>query len=242
MGDLLAITNTGAADKLLLVSGEVTTTIKTSQDVSAVDSSPQGISYNGQNTPWCGSADDKLYLTSGVFSSTLKTSIANSADLNATGISATSVLGLGNTLISGNANDKLWRLSGVFTMTVKSSLSIGAVDTGPQGICQDSTNVPWTGQGDDKLYLTSGDLTSTLKTSLSIGAVDLTPKGISWTGVNTPWAGQEAGKIYITSGQFTSTLKDSDIISASIEDVDTNLPYARLGIGTPVKWYHYSNR
>ena len=52
------------------------TAIKTSQWVSAIDTVPGGISWDGINTPWIGALDNKLYLTSGQFTSTLKTSEA----------------------------------------------------------------------------------------------------------------------------------------------------------------------
>ena len=49
--------------KLYLQSGQFTSTIKTSQDVSAVETTPDGISYDDTNTPWSEHTDDKLYLT-----------------------------------------------------------------------------------------------------------------------------------------------------------------------------------
>ena len=73
-------------DKLFLTSGQFTSIIKTSENISAIESDVRGISWDGTNTLWIGFADNKLYLTSGQFSSTLKTSQS---------VSATDTLSLG---------------------------------------------------------------------------------------------------------------------------------------------------
>ncbi len=67
---------TPGGEKLYLQSGEFSATLKTSLDVSGVDVSLTGISWDGTNTPWSGYAADKLYLQSGQFSATLKTSVS----------------------------------------------------------------------------------------------------------------------------------------------------------------------
>lgn len=86
---------------------------------------------------------------------------------------------------TGTGDDKLYLQSGQFNSTLKTSLSVGAVDTVPEGISWDGTNTPWVGSTDDKLYLTSGNFTSTIKTSLSVGAVDTTPRDIETNDVNS---------------------------------------------------------
>ena len=61
-------------DILFLTSGQFTSTIKDSENVSGIDGFTTGICYNGVDTLWCGFGDDKMYLQSGQFTSTLKTS------------------------------------------------------------------------------------------------------------------------------------------------------------------------
>lgn len=219
------------AQKLYLTSGEFSSTIKTSEDVSAVDTAPTGISYDGTNTPWCGATDDKQYLQSGQFTSTIKTSQSVSAvDLTPSGISWDGT----NTPWNGFADKKLYLTSGQFTSTIKTSQSVSVIDTSNRSISYDGTNTPWSGAAAQKLYLQSGQFTSTLKTSQSVSAVDTGIYGISWDGTNTPWNGLTDDKLYLTSGQFTSTIKTSqsvsavDIVPTGIETNDVN---ARLGIG-----------
>jgi len=62
-------------DKLTRLSGEFTSTIKSQYQVSGVEATPHGISWNGTDSPYCGTAGVKLYLQSGHFTSTLKTSV-----------------------------------------------------------------------------------------------------------------------------------------------------------------------
>ena len=218
------------ADKLYLQSGQFTSTLKDSEDVSGVDNSLAGISYDGTNTPWIGAEADKLYLQSGQFTSTLKTSEAiGGVDTIPSDISWDGT----NTPWIGSFADKLYLQSGQFTSTLKTSEAIGGVDNLPLAISWDGTNTPWSGSEASKLYLQSGQFTSTLKTSEAIGGVDTSPSGISWDGTNTPWIGNEADKLYLQSGQFTSTLKDSEDVSGvdnNTSGIDTNRFDLRLGI------------
>ena len=53
--------------KLYLQSGTLTGTIKTSVTISGVNSAPQGISWDGTDTPWSGTGStggEKLYIGS----------------------------------------------------------------------------------------------------------------------------------------------------------------------------------
>lgn len=218
-----------SGDKLYLQSGQFTSTLKTSEYVGGVDTSPTGISYDGTDTPWCGNTADKLYLQSGQFSSTLKTSeYVGGIDTETQGISWDGT----NTPWCGRTDDKLYLQSGQFTSTLKTSESITGLD--PQGISYDGANTPWTGRAGDKLYLTSGQFTSTIKTSEYIGGIEGSPEGISWDGTNTPWTGRVTDKLYLTSGQFTSTLKTSEYVNAidaNPSGIDTDDVDARLGLG-----------
>ncbi len=229
----MALTDTpwcgSASKKLYLQSGQFTSTLKTSEDVTARDLTPRGISWDGTNTPWCGSNDVKLYLQSGQFTSTLKTSedisgidtlpFSNSWDL-------------ANTPWIGDQAKKLYLQSGQFTSTLKTSELISAVDATPRGISYDGDNTPWAGSEADKLYLQSGQFTSTLKTSEAITGIDTAPNDISYDGTNTLWIGIEADKLYLQSGQFTSTLKTSEAIGGidtggqgiETNDVDSRVP------------------
>jgi hypothetical protein len=119
-------------DKLYLQSGQFTSTLKTSEDVSGVEGIPQGMSYNGIDTFWCGSSGAKLYLQSGQFTSTLRTSEDISGiDGIPLGISYDGT----NTPWSGNDGDKLYLQSGHFTSTLKTSEDVSGIDTSIRGIC-----------------------------------------------------------------------------------------------------------
>jgi hypothetical protein len=222
-----------ATNRLFLQSGQFSSTLKTSEDVSATEGACRGISWDGTNTPWCGvSGGSLLRLQSGQFTSTIKdTQSVNSLDLTAEGLTWDGT----NTPWIGSQADKLYLQSGQFTSTLKTSQSVNSVDSWPTGISWDGVNTPWIGLADDKLYLQSGQFTSTLKTSESIVGIDDFPRGISYDGTNTPWCGNGDRKLYLQSGQFTSTLKTSQsniTWDTSAIDISTNDVTARLGSDT----------
>jgi hypothetical protein len=214
-----------SASKLYLQSGQFTSTLKTSESLSVIDSGVQGISWDAINTPWCGSADDKLYLQSGQFTSTIKTSeYVNSIDVSPVGVCTNDVsrrlFGIPVTIPwVGFDTLKLYLQSGQFTSTVKDSEAVGSIDSQSYGITFDGTDTPWCGGFADKLYLQSGQFTSTIKTSEDIGSIDSTIVAVSWDDSDTPWAGLEAGKLYLQSGQFTSTLKTSEDVSGALVSI-----------------------
>lgn len=216
--------------KLFVQSGSFTSTIKTSEDVSAVDAQPGGITCDLTNTPWLGQGDGKLYLTSGQFTSTVKTSeFIGGAEPSPSGISWDGT----NSPWTGFNTDVLYLQSGQFSSTTKTSTNVQAIEAAVSGISWDGTNTPFCGFTDDKLYLSSGQFTTTIKDSEDVSAVDAQPFGIGWDGTNTSWSGNEADKLYLTSGQFTSTLKDSESVTAidtapsGAETTDYN---ARIGL------------
>ncbi len=227
---------TGFIDqKLYLQSGQFTSTLKTSQDVSGVDTVPTGICWDGTNSPWSGWTDQKLYLTSGQFTSTIK----DSEDIAFINTQPADISWDGNhTPWIGDAGvEKLYLQSAQFTTTLKTSQSVTSIDLTPDGISFDGTNTPWAGFADGKLYLQSGQFTSTLKTSQSISGVDTESQSISWDGTDTPWCGRIADKLYLQSGQFTSTLKTSEDVStidSGVSGIDTNDVNARLSTSTDV--------
>ncbi len=218
------------ANKLYLQSGQFTSTLKTSEDVTAIDVSPQGISYDLTNTPWAGTQAKKLYLQSGQFTSTLKTSEAvGGIDDEPFGISWDGT----NTPWAGGEFDKLHLQSGQFTSTLKTSEDVSGIDGQCQGISWDGTNTPWAAGVSDNLILQSGQFTSTVKTSLDVSPPDSALEDISWDGVNTPWIGATDDKLYLQSGQFTSTLKTSEFtggIDNAAGAICTDNVDARLGL------------
>ena len=124
-----------AADKLYWASGKYTNTLKDSEDVSAVDTVPEGVSWDGTNTPWVGSQGAKMYLQSGKFASVIK----DSALVPAGGGKISFDIGWNgtDTLLTGPAaggTTWFWKISGQFTTTVKTSLemsaALGAVSRG----------------------------------------------------------------------------------------------------------------
>ncbi len=226
----------GAGDeKLYLQSGQFTSTIKDSEDVSGV-STPVSIATDATDTPWLDTVD-KAFIQSGQFTSTIKTSLSFTAtDSDMGGISVDQTP---NTPLMGNSANKMWLMSGQFSTTIKDSEGIGAIDLTPRGISEDGTNTPWCGQLNtttftDTVYLQSGQFTSTLKTSLNVGAIDSIVGDISFsngTG-DTPIIGAANDKLYLLSGQFSTTIHDSEDVSAvdsSPNGIDVNDRYVASG-------------
>jgi hypothetical protein len=221
-------------DKLYLQSGQLTSTLKTSEDVSAIDTIVMDIAYDETNTTWCGGAVNKLYLTSGKFTSTLKDSEDVSAiEETLAGVSTD----WANTPYSGNGTGaKLYLSSGKFTSTLKDSEDVNAKSASAPGLSYDGVNTPWAGQTVDKLFLQSGQFTSTIKTSQSITAIQGITRGVSYTGVDTLFAGYSPNKLVLLSGQFTSTVKDSETVSGVEifpQGIDTDNLTGRLGGPAP---------
>lgn len=216
-------------NKLYLQSGQFTSTLKTSEDVSGVDNIVTGISWDGINTPFSGDQAKKLYLISGQFTSTLKDSESiGGIEQLLRGISWDGI----NTPWCGEfGNDTLYLQSGQFSSTLKTSQDVSAFDDFTNGISWDGTNTPFVGASNDKLFLISGQFSSTLKTSQSISTVDTDMLGISWDGTNTPCIGDQNNKLFLISGQFSSTIKTSENIN-SIDtipsDISTNSVNERI--------------
>jgi len=198
-------------NKLYRLSGQFSTTIKTSQSVSTWTGSPTGVSWDDTNTLFSGtSLNDKLYLLSGLFSSTLKTSQdVNSVDTNPTDISCDNT----NTPWCGIEAYKLYLQSGRFSSTIKTSQGNLATNRRPQGISWDNVNTPWCANIPvQKLYIQSGQFSSTVKTSLeTVGGAE--PWAITFSAGNTPWVSGTSDKLYLQSGQFSSTIKTSQSIA-----------------------------
>ena len=208
-------------DKLFLQSGQFTSTIVTSENISAFGTTPTSVAWDGTNSPWSTIISNRLLLQSGQYTSTLKTSLAVARTSD--GICWD---GADSPWSSPTIPAKLLVQSGQFTSTIKTSLDVSAVDTQPRDISFSSGDTPWIGSEADKLYLQSGQFTSTLKTSESVSLIDNNTQGITWDGVNTPWCGNTApAKLYLQSGQFTSTLKTSlaIITGFGLTGINTNL-------------------
>ena len=195
------------ADKLYLQSGQFTSTLKDSEDISSIDTITDTC-WDGADTLWIGDWDKKLYRNSGQFTSTIKDSEAVVGwEASPTGISADD----NNTPWCGAGDEKLYLQSGKFTSTLKDSELISGISIDPGGISWDGTDTPWCSYHAEKLYLQSGQFTATLKTSRDISGTAINPVGISWDGTNTPWIA--GSTLYLQSGHFTSTVKDSEDIS-----------------------------
>ncbi len=194
-------------DKLMWMSGILTTTIKDSQSVGSVDNQPRGISYDGTNVPWSGLQADKLYLQSGLITSTLKTSITSpgTGTRNPSGCSWDGE----NTTSADLSVDKMFKTSGQFTSTVKDSISNNPPEANMEDYQYDGNRGDslGCGYGDDKGFIFSGNITSTLKTS---GTAGTNATGISVdTNGHTLLIGFNTDKVFYYSGQFTTTVKDS---------------------------------
>ena len=239
----MAITPFAGSDdnKLFEMSGQFTTTVKSSININLVDTETRGIEADGTDQVWIGNTDNKLYLQSG-FTSTLKTSQSVS------GIS-TYCYGVSEdgTDTPWADSNRLYQQSGKFTSTLKTSYNTYDVDNLAQDVSSDGTDNLWIGGQADKLYLQSA-FTTTLKTSQAIGSVDVDPQSISWDGVNTIWCGTEASRLYLQSGRFTSTLKTSEVYpdTYAYGGLSTDDVNGRLGLGgglsIPVGMYSYRKR
>ncbi len=203
-------------NKLIKLSGQFTTTVKDSVDVTSIDNvGPYDLSWDGTNTPWVGDEADKLYLQSGGFTSTLKTSWDYSAEAfsgQVFGISSDENFDTpwNTSLAQIDFQPRLFLTSGQFTSTLKDSQNVNSIGIG-NSMSADGTNTPWA--AGNKLVLQSGRFTSTVKDSEDVSTVDTGLNGISWDGTNTPWCGGQAFKLYLQSGQFTSTIKTSLLVS-----------------------------
>ncbi len=157
---------------LFKTSGQFSSTVLDSEDVSAHETTLRDVSFDGNDTPYIGDGGNKMYLQSGGFTSTLKTSQSH-PNSQPSGISSNTDQDTPN---CGFYPDTLYIHSGQFTSTVKTNLSVSA---DPQGISWDGTDTLWARDGTtDFLYLQSGAFTSTVKDSLNVTAIETTTRGI----------------------------------------------------------------
>ncbi|UCG53548.1 MAG: SdiA-regulated domain-containing protein [Candidatus Latescibacterota bacterium] len=157
-------------DKLFLISGTFTTTVKSSYVHTAQDGKARGISWDGTNTVWAGGDNDKFFLQSGEFSSTIKTSFDHSAiQLDVNGVCADE---LSDTNFAGKAtNVWLYLMSGQFSSTINASQDVSSIDSKPLGCGWDGTDTSFTGDTNDKVYQTSGRFSTTMKSSFDFTAI-----------------------------------------------------------------------
>ena len=197
---------------LYLTSGNFSSVIKTSIDVSAINGQPFGSCFDGKNTPWCGTAlgDEKLYIQSGQFASAIKASLAVGAiDTTPGGIFFNGT----HTIWCGIEAGKLYLQSGQLTSTLKDSF--GAADLVPSGCSWDGVgkNVIYCGDAGDVVVANVG-FTSTILTFALLATVDGGISGAGWDGQNGIHCGYLGDKLYMTQGHFSSTILTSQDISA----------------------------
>lgn len=232
MGINVILATKGSPHRLMLFSGLVSTTVKTSQDVTA---GPEGASFEGTNTIWASDVD-KLLLQSGVFSSTVKLSLAvGGIDSKPHGLTCNQT----DTGMGGDSANDLIKLSGIFTSTVKHSISIS---NSPAGVEWDEFNSVAT-DGAADLILYSGQFTTTVKVSLKDQAPYQGDASFDGEGNTLYGARRAAGVgpdgVFLVSGKITTTIKDSMAITAigysdglSIDDFNARLNIASGWSGT----------
>ena len=212
----------GEADKLYKTSGNFTTILKDSEDVSTFGNT-WGISWTGIDTPWSRTGTSpfsslpKIFLTSGQFTSSVRLSLAvESIDIDARGISWD---GTDTPITAVFDRNELVLLSGQFSTSVKASRDVTGLNNSPSDISWDGTNTPWSGTSglDDTLYLQSGQFTATLITSLDVHLFITNPTGISWDGNDTLTVNQLNDTLFRLSGKFTSTVHATHSVN-SIDD------------------------
>jgi hypothetical protein len=199
-------------DKFYLQSGNFTSVLKTS--ISAYYADPNGISWDGVNTPFVSplGGGDKMWLMSGQFTSAVKDS--ESVIAYTTNVFGISWDGINTPWSDIDTPAKWWVQSGQFTSAVKSSLDASSVDTLPADVSWDGTNTVSPGYTSNKLYVTSGQHTVLVKTSQDISSFDTQAIGCTFDGADTPWQGRINKNMYLVSGQFTSVVKSSISIGA----------------------------
>jgi hypothetical protein len=221
-------------DKLFEQSGNFTSTVKVSIDISSVATSPSSISPSDNEdniTITNHSGNEFVFFLSGKFTTTVKTSVAMyPAHLYSNdGASCDEV----NTLVGGLEDQaefsNLYIMSGKITSTVKESLQTDAWGV-PKDVSNDGINTTWTTT--DTFYWFSGQITTTVKDSYFFGTTDR--EGIGWDGTDTLSVGYSLDKLVRFSGRFTSTVKDSENIAAkdgSAEGIETSNFNLKLGVG-----------
>jgi hypothetical protein len=224
-------------DKLFLLSGEITTTVKTSQSVSAIDTFCSDISpTTGGNTLWCGQQANKLYIQSGQFTSTLKDSSPVIAGESAQYAVTYDIYSDGDEVaIHGGAGQRdFFMRSGMTTSTIKTSLAASVFQF--LGLSTNSTDCSVTDNdaGERRVVLASGQFTTTVKDSQTGPQTVSGPQYWATGYTANDMIGSHrspSAKVFIHSGQVTSTIKDSiawsDTHPAGAESSDIN---ARLGI------------
>jgi hypothetical protein len=139
---------------LYLISGQFSSTMKTSMNVESVDEAPGNCVWDGTNTPWIGQGGDKMYLNSGQFTTSMLTSQATTGMSSPRGT-------------SWNGTDTMWcgyggrvelvLTSGQFSSTIKDSLNTNSIETQPQGIETTDFNAR---VGETRVFLPALSLTS----------------------------------------------------------------------------------
>jgi len=147
-GNTAVQTSPPADTRLILFSGQFTTTVKASVSIGA--SGGKGISWMKDDVMWCDESNDKLKIQSGHISSTLKTSQSiGSIDGDVSDVAFTG----GHTLWCGASDDKLYLQSGFFTSTLKTSQSISSIDLSPSGIETDNVDARLQNQAADIIFV-----------------------------------------------------------------------------------------
>lgn len=219
-----------SSDKITLMSGVFTSTIKSSTGDIVAAGFMADAEFDGTNTLWADQTGQQLMLQSGNQTSTIKTSQVVAA-VNVRGISSDSRPGSSsNTLWAEDTNDKLLLTSGQFTGTIKTSVDVSVIDIVPLGISTDGTDTLWSGFNDDKIHKTSGIFSSTIKTSIS--APDPEPWGISTDGTDTYSMSNNSERAFLHSGKVTATIKTSRSYNgygSAIHGIGTDDINGRLG-------------
>jgi len=226
VADTVLLENTN--DTIALLSGQFSTTVHASVDVTSVDSLPRDVSSfgEGNDTQIMGETNAKMYSLSGQFSTTIKTSALTSPYTSLRGISFDST----NTMWTKLNTDKLMENTGQMTTTINTSLDVSAIDTNPASCDATDTDIMWGGWEADILFLQSGKFTSTVKSSANMNATDTALIGSTTDKINTPWAGASTDKMYLNSGVVTTTIKTSLVHSrGNSHGISVNDKDARLG-------------
>jgi hypothetical protein len=224
---------------MTIISGQLTTTLKTSLSFGTVDNVLRGLCPTLDNNSLAiGNQAAKMYLVSGQFTTTVK----DSEPVDAGETSPTGIIWEenDNAAYNGSAQDKVRLISGNFTSTVKDSLSTASYAPASLGLSSSANDMYYANnQATQQLVIASGKFTSTVKVSIGMPG----PPGASWgigavagaSGGDTLSASDSPNKLWLLSGAVTTTVKSSVPFTsinagATAQESETSDVVTRLGI------------
>jgi len=210
----------GTKDKLMVISGQFTSTIKISTSIVTVTSLMEGMSVDSANAGVGSTAfPDKIFYLSGQYSSFIKSELDVSGQTSSPRDITIDDISFGLTE-TGVGFSKLYRYSGKITSFIKHSIQVDLIGIEGFGfidgisfentdtlIMADAINL-------EKILLVSGKFSSVVHASEVLNGFVLQPRECTFTNPDVMLVDDQANRFYKFSGQFTTGIKSQlDIIS-----------------------------